>query len=256
MELHESQLDETPISLNPDQDAVLQRTIKEIQQNLGSLIWLKKQDASLTRGLASSVLNITEGHIKTLGELLEVATQAAADSEERHAELRRANMEVHRLEALIGSAQDPAKVQLALASMEEQLNGWWKLDGFGHVREVHFGQYNCKADFSCRLFGHYPLTNSATPVSDEEQKALWEQSLVDRGFVLFDRRDGDGQCLRDCQTNRDLLVALFAERLPSARIHRFVSHEAQNGSVLEGLEVYIRKIEQIKTLPVAKPEAE
>ncbi|MDT8925248.1 hypothetical protein RBE51_20860 [Pseudomonas taiwanensis] len=256
MELHVPQLDETPISLNPDQDAVLQRTVKEIQQNLGSLLWFKSQDTNLTRGVASSVLNITEGHIKTLGELLEVATQAAADSEQRHAELRRANMEIHRLEALIGGAQDLASVQLAIAAMVEQLNGWWSLDGFGHVRDVYFGQYNCKADFSCRLFGHYPLTNSATPISDKEQKALWEQSLVDRGFVLFDGRDGDGQCLRDCQTNRDLLKALFAQRLPSARIHRFVSHEAKNGSVLDGLEVYIRKIEQIKTLPVPPPELE
>lgn len=244
-----SPLDETPIVLDEDQQAVLDRTVKEIQQNLANLIWLKKDGEPLMRGIASSVMSLTESHIKALGDLLGVETEAAEKIKSRHGEIRTANLENHRLRALIGSSQDLAQVQLALKSMSEKLYDWWALEGFGHTSSVSFGEYNAKVEFSCSLFGNFAITNSPTPVSDKDRKALWKQSLVDRGFVLF-KESGDGTRVKDCEQNRSALRELFAQRLPGSKITRFVSHEGQNGSVLDDIEVVIRDIAWIGKLPV------
>lgn len=242
-------LDETSIVLTEDQQAVLDRTIKEIQQNLANLIWLRKDGETLMRGVATSVMNLTESHIKTLGELLGVETEASEKIKKRHGEIRAANLEIHRLNALVGSSQDLAQVQLALKSMAEKLYDWWKLEGFGHTSSISFGEYNAKVEFSCMLFGDFSVIASPTPISDKDRKVLWKQSLADRGFVLF-KESGNGTRVKDCEQTRSALNDLFGQRLPGSKITRFISHEGKNGSVLDGIEVVIRSIELIGELPV------
>lgn len=246
------EFDDSPISLTADQDAVLRRTVRLIQQNLGSLII--KQGDELIRGVAQASLRITESNISELGKLLGACTEAEQEINRRHGELRAANIRIHELEAMMGQALDPAVIQMGLKSLDEQLNGWWNLEGFGLVREISFGSYNCKVNFSCSLFGDFHLTDSPTPLTDKEQKALWRQSLVDRGFVLFEY-SGDMH-LMDCEKTRATLYALFQNRLPGSRISRFISHENKAGSSLDAIEVSINKIEQIKNLPVAPTRGE
>jgi hypothetical protein len=207
-------------------------------------------DSSLTQSMANDVLSITESHIKKLGEILGVATQAAEDSERRHAKIAAANMKISELESMLGKDQDPAQIQMALNTLADQLDGWWDLDGFGHISDISFGRYSCKVDFSCSLYGTFPLVDSPTPLTDKEKKALWEQSLTQRGFVLFER--GGETRLMDCEKTRQGMRDLFATRLPSAKISAFVSHETKNVSALRSIEVYIHKIEEIKALPVSE----
>lgn len=242
-----------PLSFTPDQQAQVRDAVKKIQQHLAMLPWHFDHDG-VSRFVADSAMSVTEFEISKLGKLLGVETEAAAKIEERHGNTRRANMRVRELEELLGKGQTPHAIQPALKGMCDQLNGWWALEGFGHISEISFGAYNLKAQFSCRFFGVKPHIDTPEPVSSKERFKLWLTGLPDRGFMLLED-DGD-KGVMDCPDSRQALVKLFAGRLSSATISQFISRESRNGSQLTGVEVFIRDITQILELPVPPKDAE
>lgn len=181
-------------------------------------------------------------------------TESAEKIEKRHGDIRRANIRNRELEEMLGKNQPPQAIQPALKVMCDQLNGWWDLEGFGHISDLAFGEYNLKVLFSCQFIGVKPLIVTPEPISRKERFKLWLAALQDRGFVLLEE-DGD-KGLKDCPETRQALASLFATRLSSARISKFVSRETKDGSMLTGVEVYIRDISQLLELPVPPADAE
>jgi len=252
--------DDSIIALNADQTAVATKLILELQQAMGTIASvLKGPDASvfkdgLPRGLATNCLSVAEHRMADLGKLLGVATDSAAEMENRFARVRAANMRIHELEAQLGTAQGPDVTKACLRMLDTQLNSWWDLEGFGHISDIAFGKHGCKVKFSCSLFGDFSF-QSETPVSDKERRAMWHESLKERGFVL-DQEDRDWD-IRDCDESREALLKLFALRLPSAKVISFDNHHygRSGGFKLRGLEVYIHELAEISNLPQNPPKA-
>lgn len=242
-----------PVNFTPDRQADVRNAVKKIQQNLAMIPW-HFDNEGVSRFIASSVMNTTEYEISQLGKLLGVETEAAEKIEKRHGDLRRANMRIRELEELLGKGQPPQGIQPALKAICEQLNGWWDLEGFGHISDIAFGEYNLKATFSCQFLGVKPHIETPEPVSRKERFKLWLEGLQERGFVLLEE-DGD-KGVKDCQESRVALAKLFAGRLSSAKISQFVSRESRYGSHLRSVEVYIRDIAEIFELPTPPSDAE
>lgn len=244
------------ITLDADRLAVMQRRIRETQIGLGTIASAFNQDGALSYGLAHSILRVTEGYMRDLGELLGVETESAAEIQRRHGLLRQANMRVHELEAQLGTAQSPELTQLSLRVMQEHLTQWWTLEGFGHISEIEFGPYGAHVTFSCNLFGDFVLVDSPTPMSDKELKEQWHQSLRDRGFELV---QGSGEFKAvDNDAARKVLCTLFKSRMPSARITKVDNQcSPRTGFTLRSVEVFITKLAEIFQLPVpAEPQVE
>lgn len=247
-----------PLPLTAEQVATVKRLTKEAQQGLATLPWFLDQAAEgkaegLTREHARNVMNVVETQLRGLGQLLGVDTEAAQRIEERHADIRRANLEVRRLKALLAKQAPPEAIQPALYQLSKQLYRWWQLEGFGHVSEVSFGEHSMNAKFSCQFIGCKPQVEGGEHLSRSERKALWLADLQRRGFVLL---DDDGKGVRDCEQSREALRNLFALRLPGAKIHQFVSREGRDGSKLVDVHLYLYNLEHIVALPVPAPETD
>lgn len=242
------------ITFTPDSRAVTLQKIQQIQQALGTLVAVIGHDKRpLAAALATSILKVAEFELADLGKTLGVETDSAKEREERFTMLRTANLRVRELETQLGNAQGADVTQACLKVLDARLNDWWDLEGFGHISNIAFQRYGCTVDFSCSLFGDFRGSDSVTPVSDKERRALWHASLAERGFsvVQEDRREW---ALEDCDATRKVLMALIAQRLPSARVLRLENSNRSNagGFILQGVEVYIEQLADILALPEKK----
>jgi hypothetical protein len=247
--------DQVPLSFTPDQWADIQGLVKNAQQNL-SMILYHFANGGVSRFIGGSVLSLVESDISKLGKKFGVETQSEKDIEERHGAMRKANMRIRELEELLGKGQPPEGVQPALKAMCRQLNDWWDLDGFGHISDIAFGEYGLKADFCCQFIGVKPYVVTPEPMSKKERMALWLVQLQERGYVLFQDDEDREKGILDCDQSKNTLRQLFAQRLSSARITKFVSRESRGNSHLTSVEVYISDITQILSLPVPPSDTE
>jgi hypothetical protein len=248
-----SAADKEPLPFTKDQQADIRATVQKIQQNL-QMIPFFFDNEGLSREMASGVLNLAETDLATLGKLMGVATESAERIEQRHGDIRRANLRVHELEGLLGQAQPIEAIQPALRTLTRQLYDWWKLEGFGHISDVTFGEYNAKVSFSCQFLGCRPQVAAPEGATRKERMALWLTDLRTRGFVLLDDEGDKG--IQDCQQSREALRALFAQRLGGARVAQFVSRESRKGSHLVNVEVYLSDLAVIRSLPVPPANSE
>jgi len=246
--------DQQSLPFTPDQQAAIRAKARQIQEHL-QMVPFFFDNEGLTREMARSVLNVSESDMAALGALLGVDTESAARIEQRHGDIRRANLRVHELEKLLGQAQPIEAIQPALQTLTRQVYAWWTLEGFGHVSDMSFGEYAAKVTFSCGFMGCKPKLIVPEGSTRKERLALWLAELQARGFVLMDD-DGD-KGVKDCPESRNALRALFAQRLPGARISQFVSHETRHrGSVLRSVEVYVYDLAAIRELPVPEANAD
>lgn len=246
----------TEITLNADKSAVALKAIKDVGFALATIAEFLSAGRPLNSELAFNTLAVSEFYLADLTKLLGVETNGARQVEDRNALLRVAHERVRELEKIQGGTVTPQLAQLQLKNLSQQLNEWWKVDGFGHVSETNFGQYGCEVVLSCHLFGHYALVSSDTPVSDKQSKLDWHQRLRDRGFVLMD--NAGEICIQDCNASRTALISLLALRLPSGKITETRNHSSRDGvnMCLRDIKVYIRDISDIATLPVPVNDVE
>lgn len=248
-------IDMTEITLHPDQKAVAWRHIKDAQLALATISSiLSGGTMPQGAGLYKTAISLVEHRMADFGKLLGIPTQSEADIEERHATVRAGNIRIRELEAQLGKEQSPEFTKMGLKLLDERINDWWKLEGFGHVSEVSFGAYRCTAKLSCHLFGNFSVTQSDTPISDKERKVQWRQSLRDRGFVLT---DGDRNIsVLDCDASRKTLMDLIRKRLPSAIITNIENGRCEGDHlIMRDVEVSIPDFGEILALPGVIREA-
>ncbi|RIJ84993.1 hypothetical protein RSP822_18165 [Ralstonia solanacearum] len=238
------------ITFTPDSSAVVVRKVQDAFNALGVLHGAaKKPNQGLDIELATNALKVAEFNIADLCKVLGVETDSAAEREERYAALRQANLRIRDLENQLGLSQAPEAVQASLKAMDEHLNKWWDLEGFGYIKDIDFGRYGCRVNFSCNLFGAFGSWDSDTPVTDRDRKAAWIENLKERGFVLF--KDDRDWHLLDCDASRDALRQLIAGRIPSANVRSFENFHRRNdsGYCLRSAEAFISNISEILQLP-------
>lgn len=243
------------IALNPDQQAVAHRVVRDLQFAVGTIDQQLQTSGTVQEELARNVLRVSEHALADLAALLGVPSQTRVEIEERNARLKAANMRVHELEAQLGATQSPAQVRLGIKVLDERLNDWWDLEGFGHISKRHFGAYGCEVTFCCHLFGNFSLTNSATPVSDKSRRAQWLDSLQERGFELGGDEDRE-PVLVDNDRNRALICGLVTSRMPSARVQAFENTNIRNTDkfALREVRVWVPDFDDILGLPIPAPQ--
>lgn len=242
--------EEKDIKLDADKQAVALKTIKDVQFALHTLGESLKSENGAGEDSVRTILSLCGFHLSDLSKLTGVPTQTAAEVEQRHAEIRAANMRVHELERQLGEASPDDLIQPGITRLEQLLNRWWKYEGFGHISEVDFGRYGCKIKLSCSLFGDYFIVNSPTPVSDKERKKLWHAALREQGYILVNPRNGDDLAVEDCEQSRKTLTTLIKSRMPSASIRTFGNHSTRNGEMtMDYVELFVRDITDFATLP-------
>ena len=243
------------LKLSRDKNAVALRQIRQIREAVGTIFGIIQDGTAINAELATNCVKVAEFELAYLCKTLGIETDSAQERDQRYVQLRQANERIRELEAQLGNVQAPEVTQMSLKQMAEQLRLWWRHEGFGHVSDMAFGEYVCKVNFSCSMFGDFRLVDSDTPVTDKERKACWYDSLRERGFVLIE--DDREWALADCDASRQALCELFKSRLPSSKVFKFdnVQRHRVDGFVIRGAEGYIHQIADILSLPVPEKKA-
>lgn len=242
------------VELNADQRAVLAKDLSDQMFGFKHIIDLLKAGKPVQRGLLRSVLYMAEARIVDACKVSGIQLDSATEQEQRYARVRALNERVRELEAQLGQAATPEQTAAHLKVCAENLNKWWRADGFGHVRDVTFTDWgHMKAELSCHLFGDFSLTMSKTPVSDKERRAQWLQDLKDRGFVLVqDDRDLE---LLDCDQNRKTITELVMRAIPSARVVSTENIWKRGGQMLlRSVSIFIDELGDVHTLRPTREE--
>lgn len=251
-----NQSNTSEIKLDADQDAVARRHIKDIRFALATIEQGLEGKMRLSAELAENCLKVSEFNLRDLCKVLGIETNGSVEMAERNAKLRAANLRIHALEAQLGNAQSPELVQLGVKALTDRLDKWWDVDGFGHISEMKVGSYGMEVKFSCMLFGNFLITGSQKPVSDRERKKQWHADLAERGFVLAVEEGERDPSIADCDQNRQLLIQLFGQHMPSAEVVGFQSTGRHGKLLLRDVDVFIRNYADVLALPVPVEDTE
>lgn len=176
------------------------------------------------------------------------------------ASLRKANLEIHRIESLAGAAVSPSTVQLGITNLANLMRAWWRKEGFGHISNLSFGENgSLEAELSFQPSVGMLDMLGEEPVTGRLRAAEHLVSLQNRGYVLYHAADRHAQVL-DCDRTRKAAEANIMERFPSAYIWNMssrlitgksrIENESLPGArqALTSVTIRIRKLEDVKAL--------
>lgn len=231
-----------------DQLAVALKALTDGRMALGHLQEYLSKDGKVPRDLVKNILYVTDAALKDVGKTLDVPIETDAEREDRNARLRAANQQIHALQAQIGQAVTAEAVQYALERLGRRIDAWWDRHGFGYISEMGFSKYgHCSMKLSGNLTS-FRSSMSDTPVSDRLTRVQWIARLKERGFVLDESEPGH-ESVVDCDSNRELLVALITSTFPSAKVTGFSSHAQRSGVFcLRDISVFIYHLSDVYAL--------
>jgi len=241
--------------LSADQAEVLEREARSDAFGVAHLVTLAKQGEPIAKGLAYAVLSVRESRLAEFTKIFGIELDSATARADRFAALRAANIRVAQLEHQLGAAVPVDALQLALRSMEEQLRGWWRALGLGHVAEVSFGGYGARMKLSCGLSSRRPWAGSDTPATDRQAHAEWVAALREKGFHLVPAPVNKcAVVLADCEINQQLLCSLVRSALPSAQFEGsrsvyFGTETTGRAPVLRDVTFFVPELQDIAALP-------
>lgn len=241
------------VHLDPDQRAVLTRELTETISGLSMLLQMNKTEKGIDRGLMRNVLYLSDMRVSDICKLAGIELDSQKEKDERVATIRRVHARNHELERQLGLSGTPEQTSKHMKTLSDKLIQWWNKDGFGHISKFNYTQYgSVEVLMSCNLFGDFPLTNSDKPLTDEERRTQWFESLKTRGFDLVippHERDPD---LQDSDNNRKLLAQLLTRQFPSSEMVETTNHVRGGIASLRSIRVYIRDLDDIQRLPLAE----
>jgi hypothetical protein len=253
---HEVPLATKELTLDADQVEVSLVHIKNLHFAVNALAQGIEGKMPLTEHLIQSCAAVAEYRLFDLMKTLGVGTKGTTEIEARHARLRAANLRIRELEDQLGQSQTALHTQMGVKQLHEMLTQWWSLEGFGHVSDIKFGPYGVETKLCGMLFSRYNRSNSKTPTSDRASKAQWFASLESRGFVLCTEKGERTPSIKDCDQNRDVLVALITQRMPSAEVIGFDGRGGRGLMTIQDVTVLIRDYSDILMLPQPEKDTE
>lgn len=237
------------VALNEDQKAVALRDCAKAC-SLYSDLHRRIKGGSFDIEIRRVILSLAENLVVKIGETLGYETDLKQEMEQRFAEIRERNAEIHELKKQLGRAGDIETLPKKLALLSEKLRAWWRKQGFGHISDIRFTEHGlCHVDLSCHLFGDFALTGSDTPVTDDERRGNWLEELQALGFEIAREGSYDANIV-DSDASRKLIHAMVQERFPSAWVTEFAQHfNVQHQKFyLRSAKVIIRNLAEIDVL--------
>lgn len=241
----------TKVVLNDDEKEVVMKSVKDAHFALQQLFsWLGKD--SLTDEMSETLVSVVDYKVADIGKILGVDTNSKEKVEEKHAEIRTANLKIQELEKKLGANAPIEGLKEQLKELSDLFNKWWKKDGFSYVKNIQFTEYG---RFEAELgvsFHSFSSSFSKTPASDRLTRAEWIQSLKDKGYQLYEKEKGSDIELLDCPENRKLIEDEIEERFPSGEVYNWDSRRILDapGRLYQilSIKIDIQDVREIKAL--------
>lgn len=247
MELRFPEFSKEPLVLTEDEKAVSIKALKDIRFAAATLEeWIKGGVAE--QGQADTIMSLLESYHGELVKPLKYDSHLAKEREERYADIRRANQEIHRLKEQIGSSKPIDGLADQLRYLHDTVSQWWREHGFNHVSDEQFGPYSYRARF-CFQLDTLSLYDGDNPVTGKKRREDRIKKFEEHGFVFIYDKHGEHPKLAGTNKNLELLTELITDRFPSAGIHnvQFWLDRDNGNPYFRDIEVFIRDYADIPT---------
>lgn len=124
--------DESPVELNDDQREVIKKNLGELSMAISFLVDTINS-GKLTVSTRHSVCRCIENWASSLTKACGGDSEIDARRKEESAHIRKANLEIHRLEQLIGSNRGFDGIPETMSVMSQTFKDYWELMGFSLV---------------------------------------------------------------------------------------------------------------------------
>lgn len=204
--------DNTPVTLTEEQKEELKKILTNIRE-LNSFAFMLLQGVNetpqriLTRNDVHTIMSLNASYHSDLGKLLNYSDIIVQEEEQRHKEIREANLEIRALKEELGGKQTPASLQAGLMNVENKIRTWYTREGFHYMADEHFSAYG--------IYGK--LTDELT--ANVHEWDVWPKN-AQPDFA----QKGKRLHLLDTDNNRKKMETLIATALPGGMVQGYESH--------------------------------
>lgn len=239
------------IALNNDDKEVCLNALKEINSQLGFMYQLIEED-KLNENMRDTLSCLFEYRMADISKKTGYDSLSAKVLEEKHQAVREANAKIHELERKLGSEDLTDKIKEQIAYLTGLVDKWWDIEGFKYIRDMSFRKYGMLEVDLGFSFMEFSSRYSDKPVTVKAKHQTWIEELKERGFNIISAKRRDTM-LVDCESNREMLIAMIKNRFPSAEILQFENYNMSRRSnnelfEMRGLKILIRDMRDIKNL--------
>jgi hypothetical protein len=242
--------DETPVELNADQ---LQVAEKEVQEIWTALTFLADNLKDLTVSTRHSSMGCIESFFARLSQAVGYDGDIKKAKDGRNTEIREKNIEIRRLENLVGQNRGVDGVAESLSLCSQNFNKYWKKIGFtlvyDHPSEEKCGGFGAgwgriyyRAHLASMLNTHID-SHTDTPVSDAEEKGIFIEDM--KKLLDLGTEDRYHHLVFDTKKSRNHIESKLKERFPSLTVTDWHIQELRGHMTIRSLNIKIENIEEM-----------
>jgi hypothetical protein len=194
-----------------------------------------------------------ESFVARLGKAVGYDGVIEKQKEERFAEIREKNIEIRRLEQLVGQSRGVDGVAESLSLCSQNFNKYWKKIGFtlvyDHPSEEKCGGFGAgwgKIYYRAHLatmLNTWIDSHTETPVSDAEKKGIFIEDM--KKLVDLVAEDKYHHLVLDTEKSRNYIESKLRERFPSLTITDWHIQEIRGHMTIRSLNIKIDNIEEM-----------
>lgn len=132
--------DETPVEVNDEKKAKLEKSANELKQHIGMLMYLINGN-SLTASTRDAIMSIIDNNTQSICNLFDYGTYLKKQQEKTLNEIRELNLENHELRQQLGQKVSTEDMREKMKMVIYGFEHWAKTKGFGWMHDVQVDNY-------------------------------------------------------------------------------------------------------------------
>lgn len=246
--------DTTPAFTDKDSK---EKALKAVNDLLSSLSFFRQLiPADPQRSEVCTHLSLLEHGLADLSAATGYNGMVAQEQEQRHAEIRAANLKIRELTEQMGQTMTGEAISAGLRRYENLLRAWYETAGFRYA-SIDFNEWNMRIDM-----GH-EINNQHADEPHLADKAAYAAAIRSNTIPLITSDigwdlavDRYHSCPLDTDNNRRKIIELYAASFPGAIVTEFRTIRDGNKYLLthKAIVPYTDIERWAKTLPIEQPD--
>lgn len=183
-------------------------------------------------------MHLYEHYLNELTSLLGYDSILQEEYKQRYIDIRALNLEIHRLNKLIGNGVPPESVTSKLRTYDDAMRLWYGSHGFDYANLESYSAYGINYRFNGDL--SYDKDDGLSSRKERRDSFYSKYPLITAENTVYDiYRDSYHAELLDTDKNKQLIQELLSDNFPNSRILEFHSRHNDFGSFTMNFSVSI-----------------
>lgn len=210
----------TPLDLHPVDIEKADNLLRDIVDNLQFFRIRLQENPTMID--SHTHMGLFEHKLTELAPIVKYDSVLKEEQEKRYAEIRNANMEIRRLNMLLGNGISPEGISAKLRDYDNAIRNWYGAHGFQYASLKEYTAYGIIYEFNDEL--QYEPDNGCSNRKEWTETFTKTYKLIAKDNTIFDiYRDTYHAELLDTDKNKKLITDLITKSFPEAQIREFRS---------------------------------